>query len=312
MGRLLSRVAGRRCRPHASGPACLAGFTLIELLVVISIIALLVALLLPALRAARDQAIHVKCLSNLRQNGVAHAAYAADNNGFYPDFGGGVFTDGRDRVRNGGDAWITPTHVGGGTSGGFDYFIQYLGGAPGDAGTPGDPALAYETTPVAYCPAIPFDLRVEPVLPHSYVDDRFAVDSPDNALGYFYLTGRKMYSGNNGWHFRRNHDTRHRRNDPREVLVNDMVAQKSGTGTFKNYVFNPHAGAVIQPGQDMTTAAHHLLADGSASTYKPAEAWRRGAARYSARGLNGVLWAERAPDNSDNSPTDGPYFRAIQ
>lgn len=54
-------------------------FTLIELLVVISIIALLVAILLPALRAARDTARGAQCLSNQRQLGIGVAAYANEN-----------------------------------------------------------------------------------------------------------------------------------------------------------------------------------------------------------------------------------------
>ncbi len=55
------------------------GFTLIEMLVVISIIAVMVALLLPALHNARDLGVRMQCLSRVRQLGMATFNYAADS-----------------------------------------------------------------------------------------------------------------------------------------------------------------------------------------------------------------------------------------
>jgi prepilin-type N-terminal cleavage/methylation domain-containing protein len=63
----------------------LRAFTLLELLIVIAIIALLAALLLPALKTARGEGKRVTCQNNLRQLVIATLIYAADNDGKLPD-----------------------------------------------------------------------------------------------------------------------------------------------------------------------------------------------------------------------------------
>ena len=64
------------------------GFTLVELLVVIGIIALLIAILLPALSKARKQGLEIKCMSNLRQMCMAMVIYADGHKGLMPYKGG--------------------------------------------------------------------------------------------------------------------------------------------------------------------------------------------------------------------------------
>ncbi len=60
-----------------------SGFTLVELLVVIAIIGILIALLLPAVNAARESARSATCKNNLRQFGIGYNVYAENNRGFF-------------------------------------------------------------------------------------------------------------------------------------------------------------------------------------------------------------------------------------
>jgi len=87
LGLAVASMAELRRRDCASanngGPVILSrrGFTLIELLLVVGIIAVLAALLLPAINRAKERARTVACLNNLKQLGLASQMYAADNAG---------------------------------------------------------------------------------------------------------------------------------------------------------------------------------------------------------------------------------------
>ena len=69
---------------HARNRTGSQGFTLIELLVVIAIIAILAAMLPPALSRAKAQALKTKCISNQWEIGLAYKMYADEHGGLYP------------------------------------------------------------------------------------------------------------------------------------------------------------------------------------------------------------------------------------
>ena len=218
------------------------GFTLIELLVVISIIALLIAILLPMLGKAMSESKRTQCSSHLHQLIISATAYATDNKGLWPDRGQGLNDE-----THGNMAWHAQWHPPGSRDA-RKLWVGYISGYTLEDGSP-----------FLYCPSM------SPGIGYTY-DEAWPDAAGNYNFGYTYLPHIP-----NDWRWSGTLDPPKGLEDkPGTAVWTDFTLGVAGSG----WVVAPHTntnegfGATSltpENNENAPAGTHSALADGSVS-----------------------------------------------
>jgi prepilin-type N-terminal cleavage/methylation domain-containing protein len=250
-------------------------FTLIELLVVISIIALLISILLPALTSARDTARSALCLSNMRQLGIAFNNYATDLDGWLPY---GSQRDNTTAFKN-----ATPLAASGHHT--WDDMIDWhLNEERTDWGRTVDPS------PMIRCPNDGPDTPRPGWLPDGQSIRSYGMPSNLVSFTTFYGIGPSVTNAGSSYA-----DFGHRRIDDARAPADTLLlveAHENNVAGHTNQAGYNHPGALPDFGRDIhgpDSGRTHMFVDGHAIVGKPLEF---GASGYPSSGA----WTVRTGD----------------